>query len=53
MNNVIKDACMFRYALVTFKSDRDKAERALYKKFLPFCNDAKAIPIVDVVEINF
>jgi excinuclease UvrABC nuclease subunit len=52
-NNVTKYACMFRYAKVSSSSDRDKAERALYKKFTPSCNDAKAIPDVDDVDINF
>jgi hypothetical protein len=52
-NQVKNYSCMFRYAKVSSKSDRDKAERALYKKFQPSCNDASGIPDVEDVEINF
>ena len=49
----LKYTCMFRYAVVESQSDRDKAERALYKGFKPECNDADRIPAVADVEINF
>lgn len=52
-NKVMNYSCMFRYAKASSKSDRDKAERALYKKFQPSCNDPDGIPDVDDVEINF
>ena len=45
--------CHFRYAKVETQSDRNKAERALYRKFTPSCNDPSAIPDVEDVEINF
>jgi len=49
----LKYACMFRYALIETQTGRDKAERALYKKFIPECNDATKIPDVEDVDINF
>jgi excinuclease UvrABC nuclease subunit len=51
--NVSRYACMFRYATVARQVDRDRAERALYRKFVPSCNDGDAIPDVADVEINF
>lgn len=52
-NNVQHYQCMFRYAKVSSQFDRDKAERALYRRFTPSCNDPNCIPDVDDVEINF
>ena len=49
----LKYSCVFRFASVAYQSDRDKAERALYKRFNPSCNDGGAIPDVEDVTINF
>jgi excinuclease UvrABC nuclease subunit len=45
--------CAFRYAKVSSQADRDRAERALYNRFTPKCNDPDRIPDVPGVEINF
>lgn len=52
-NEVKNYKCAFRFAQVANAAERDKAERALYKKFLPSCNDSGAIPDVEDVEIDF
>lgn len=47
-----KGGCQFRFAYLYTKEDLDAADRALYKRYTPKCNDPKAVPEVEDVEIN-
>jgi excinuclease UvrABC nuclease subunit len=45
------DTCGFKVAEV-YSNDRDSAERALYDRYKPECNDPKAIPNVYPADMN-
>lgn len=47
-----KGACQFRFAYLYTREDLDAAEKALYRRYTPKCNDPKAVPEAEDVEIN-
>jgi len=47
-----KGDCHFRFACLYTKDDLDCAEKALYKRYTPKCNDKDAVPDVEDVEVN-
>jgi len=44
--------CMFKFAYLHEKSERDAAFRALYVRYRPSCNEEAAIPEAEEVEVN-
>lgn len=44
--------CGFCFAEINNQSERDGAEKALYKFYKPVCNDPNAIPSIPDIEIN-
>jgi hypothetical protein len=47
-----KGGCMFRFAYLYTQEEMDAAERALYKRYVPKCNDPASVPEAEDVEVN-
>ena len=50
--NVSKYECRFKFARLSLQGNRDGAERALYIRYKPECNDPNAIPNGPIIDIN-
>jgi hypothetical protein len=48
-----KGDCHFRFTCLLTKEDLDAAEKALYKRYTPKCNDKDAVPQAEDVEVNY
>ena len=48
-----KGGCQFRYAYLYEKADLDAAERALYRRYTPKCNESEPSPGAEEVEVNY
>lgn len=51
-DNVSKYDCHFKFAPLSLQKNRDGAEKALYIRYKPECNDSDAIPNGPDIDIN-
>jgi len=45
--------CRFKIAYLHTQEELDAAERALYKRYTPKCNDPETVPKAEDVEVDF